>query len=505
MEAKVRVDAQAEGHLIPRTIYGHFLEHLGQCINEGLWTERGGEDLFLGGIARPVLEAIRSLRPGLIRYPGGCFADGYHWQDGIGPREKRPRRPNRMWSRFGKALGPDDHNHFGTDEFLALCEELGAEPMLTVNVGSGTPEEAAAWVEYCNGSESTYWGQQRVMNGRAEPWAVKSWCVGNEMWNPGEFGFCGPSTYAQRLLRFSSAMRAKDPELRLVAVGLGDPWNWWNRVVLEGVGPHADYLSIHAYYPALFFLNHLVRRDRRRNADSFYWVMAGVEDFGRILDRAGRACARHSPPGKPVRLAFDEWNVWYSLRHIVRSNYGLREGLFAASVLNLLQRLAEQVPIACIAQMVNVLGVVVSDGRQAFLTPTGQVFKLYTENAGERWLSSEVECESLARAGKRLPVLDASATLDASGERLALFLVNRHYEQGVTVELELQGCKPGHAATLEWLYHEDPLARNTFEEPERVALAREEITLSDPPRVKLPPHSAACLNLIFGVRPQILD
>ena len=494
MEARVQVDARAEGHWIPRTIYGHFLEHLGRGINEGLWTEQGrGDDLFLGGISRPVLEAVRAIRPGLIRYPGGCFADTYHWQDGIGPREKRPRRPNRMWGRFGKALGPDDHNHFGTDEFLALCREVGAEPMLTVNVGSGAPEEAAAWVEYCNGSDDSLWGRLRVANGRAEPWAVKYWCVGNEMWNPGEFGFCGPATYARRLIKFSQAMRTKDPSIRLIAVGAIDPWNWWNRTVLEDGGPHADYLSIHAYHPALFFGNELLRRDRRSTADSFYWVLSGADDFRRILARAAQACARFSPPGKPVPIAFDEWNVWYSIRHIVRSNYNLRDGLFAASILNLLQQMAPVAPIACLAQLVNVISAIVSDGRNAYFTPIGQVFKMFTSNAGERWLPAKVECEELRSGGKQFPVLDTSATLETSGERLSLFLVNRHYDRPLAVEIDLQGFDPAESATLELIHHDDPLARNTFAEPERVAIRTEEISLPRPWRLELPPHSVAAL------------
>jgi len=496
IEARVQVDTRAAGHIIPRTIYGHFIEHLGRSVDEGVWTEQGrGEDLFLGGISRPVLEAIRAIRPGLIRYPGGCFADSYHWQDGVGPREKRPRRKNRMWGRFGKALGPDDHNHFGTDEFLALCREVGAEPMLTVNVGSGTPEEAAAWVEYCNGSDDGYWGGLRAANGWAEPWSVKYWCVGNEMWNPGEFGFCGPATYARRLVRFSQAMREKDPTIRLIAVGAIDPWNWWNRTVLEDGGPHADYLSIHAYHPPLFITNELVRRDRKATADAFYWVLSGTEDFRRILERADKACARFSPPGKPVQIAFDEWNVWYSIRHIVRSNYNLRDGLFAASILNLLQRLADRVPIACLAQLVNVISAIVSDGNNAYLTPIGQAFKLFTENAGERWLPAAVECENIRSGGKQFPALDSSATLETSGERLGLFLVNRHYDRPLSVAIDLQGFDSESTATLELLHHDDPLARNTFAEPERVAVRTEEVKLPPSPRLELPPHSIAALIL----------
>jgi len=372
---------------------------------------------------------------------------------------------------------------------------VGAEPMLTVNVGSGTPEEAAAWVEYCNGSEDSQRGWLRMTNGRAEPWAVKYWCVGNEMWNPGEFGFCGPATYARRLIGFSRAMREKDPGIRLIAVGAIDPWNWWNRTVLEDAGPHADYLSIHAYHPALFLWNEAIRRDRRRTADSFYWVMSGTEDFRRILERAAKAGARSSPPGKPAPIAFDEWNVWYSIRHIVQSNYCLRDGIFAASILNLLQRLAEAVPIACLAQLVNVLGAIVSDGRHAYLTPIGQAFKMYTANAGERWLPAQVESEKLRSSGKQFAALDASATLETSGERLSLFLVNRHYDQPLAIVIELQGFEPEESGTLELIHHDDPLARNTFEEPEQVAIHTEEIRLPRPLRLEIPPHSVTSLIL----------
>ena len=378
MPAEVIVEREAL-HALPRTQYGHFIEHLGKCIKGGIWAEGESEDMFLGGVRPELVEAIKSIHPALIRYPGGCFADGYHWQDGIGPRASRPSRRNRAWAKLGPWHGPREDNHFGTDEFLRLCEEVGAGPMLTANVGSGAAAEAAAWVEYCNGPPDSRWGGERARNGRAEPYGVKHWFVGNEIFGIYETGHRSPSQYARTFREFAQAMRRTDPDLKLIAVGNhagATNREAINRIVLEGAGPEIDYLSIHQYVPELNAGNLLrysvMRRHVIPDRGVYYDVMASVRVMEDLIRRSAKEAHRFSPPAKPVKLVFDEWNLWFDfLRDIVIANFNLRDGLWVATMLNLLHRFAPDVPIANIAQMVNCVGIIDSTARGNFPHPLG--------------------------------------------------------------------------------------------------------------------------------------
>jgi len=205
---------------------------------------------------------MRALRPAVMRWPGGCFADGYHWQDGIGPRDKRPRRRNRAWAKLGSKLGPEENNRFGTDELLRLCEEIGAEPQLTVNVGSGSVEEAAAWVEYVNGPLDSKWGAERARNGHPEPYNVKYWFIGNEILGFYEIGHLKPAKYAQTFRQFALAMRKVDPRTKLIASGTYAPnkdHEEIHKAILQGAGEHIDYLSIHLYAILPFLPRNIMR------------------------------------------------------------------------------------------------------------------------------------------------------------------------------------------------------------------------------------------------------
>ena len=274
--ATLTADLSEVLHPLPKTQYGHFIEHLGECIKGGIWAEGEKPEMFLGGVRPELVEAIRAIHPALIRYPGGCFADGYHWQDGIGPRASRPLRANRAWGKLGPQAGPPEDNHFGTDEFLQLCAAVGAEPMLTVNVGSGTAQEAADWVEYANGSASTRWGAEREKNGHAAPYGVKYWFIGNEIFGIYETGHLMPEQYVKVFREYARAMRAVDPSIKLIAVG-----NHFsrskaskmdiNRQVIEGTAGEIDYLSVHQYvHPPLqledYFQFQFVWAERNRSA-----------------------------------------------------------------------------------------------------------------------------------------------------------------------------------------------------------------------------------------------
>lgn len=499
-------------HTLPNTQYSHFIEHLGRCIKGGIWAEGESPDMFLDGVRWELIEAMRSIKPACIRWPGGCFADGYHWQDGIGPRVQRPKRKNLAWAWRGKEVGPLEDNRFGTDEFLALCKEVGADPMLTINLGSGTPEEAAAWVEYCNGPADSTWGAERVKNGHPEPYGVKYWFVGNETFGPGEIGRMSPKKYCEVYKTFAGAMRAVDPSIQLIAVGnlfpniagLENVGKDINRAVLQGIGAEMDYLSVHQYVPD-FTLKTILRywvlkRHVSPSRKIYYDTLGSVSRMEYFLNRCIQDVRDYSPLKKRIPLAFDEWNLWdQSMRQLIQCNYNLRDGLWVASMLNLLHKVAPDVPFANIAQMVNCIGIIWSEKEATFLTASGEVFRLYANHAGDEYLPAKVQCPEMPHK-TALPVLDVSATRSES--RTILFFVNRHYDANLDVVCDLQ-CVKGKQRIQAWeIYHENPVQYNTPQSPHEVTISNRSDGLAlevkvgySLLRVAMKPHSILCVEL----------
>jgi alpha-N-arabinofuranosidase len=457
----------------------------------------------------------------LIRYPGGCFADGYHWKDGIGPRASRPRRLNRMWFKLGPRLGPMEDNHFGTDEFLALCREVGAEPMLTVNVGSGTVSEAMDWVEYVNGPASFGMGAERARNGHPQPYGVKYWFVGNEIFGGYEIGHLTPEKYARVFLDFAQGMRKVDPSIKLIACGNHYPLNTGsdfanqvtggqgiNRAVLEGAGMEADYLSVHQYAPCFISLKNLLlyqllHLKRSKSRWIYYEVLGTYRQMESFLEKCIADVKAYSPHGRLVPLALDEWNLWfYFLSDLLNGSFSLRDGLWTATVLNLFHRHAPFVPITNIAQLVNCVGIISSDSNGTFLSPSALAFKLYTEKAGGGYLPCKVDGPEIPHKSA-LPMLDVSATSDPG--RLALFLVNRSYDSPLGVRCSIRGMKPMGGARLTEMHHPNPVQYNSSTEPGAVRLASREIEpvyLTDGSgsafEIFLKPHSLTCIELAVG-------
>jgi len=483
-DAQISIDCAKPLHKIPQTIYGHFIEELGKCIQGGIWRPVKGTEQFLGGVPWDLVDAIKKIRPSLIRYPGGCFADSYHWRDGIGPMAERRPKPNWAWGRFGKTVGPEVSNQFGTDEFILFCREVGAEPMLTANVGQGTPEEAAAWVEYCNGSQSTKWGAERASNGHKQPFNVRYWFVGNEMWNALDGGFTA-QRYGERYLEFAKAMRAADPEVKLIASGWNDAANAWNKKVVELTGADADYLSIHSYYPPS-----LIVVDGELKRRTYYKrTFGGLESFEKSINLGISAIEKWGPQNREIKVTFDEWNLWYYFTEVIQTNYNLRDGLFVASMLNRLQRLADKVPIANLAQMVNCIGIIISDQRGTFLTPSAWAFNLYTQYTYDRFLKPELSPE-------KTPDLEVSASRSEKGDKLSLFIVNKERYKDINATISLAGFVPDQEAEIALIQHNDPMKYNTFAEPNAITpqIAKTQLTITSQGgkssfKIQLPAHS----------------
>jgi len=477
LQAEVEVDAGAVIGEVHPYVYGHFVEHLERCVYGGIWTEDGSR------LREDTLPLIRALRPPVTRYPGGNFASGYHWEDGIGPREQRPRRHDEAWHAW-------ESNQVGTDEFLAFCAQAGTDPFLVVNDGSGTPEEAARWVAYCNDPPGTEQGDRRAANGHPEPYDVRLWGVGNEVWGRWQVGHTDAAGYVTRLRPFVAAMREADPDVRLVAVGdrpltgdpddgsseasqapAQDPGRRWNETVLREAGDLIDYLSFHIYQPG--------EEGWRENYDLeplHHTICAAPLDVERSIRRLAKQIKTLVPERK-VQVALDEWNLQLpapegATMHQVA--YTLRDGLYAAGMLNVFHRQCDELTLANLAQLVNVLPLIVTDERRAYATPIYYPFLLYREM--ERLaLRPHVDGPAFDSEGlgniaphRSVPYLDVTATRDEAGRRVVLGVVNRHPHRPVRATVALRGFGPLQLVQAQTLSGPDPLAINDFDMPEQV-------------------------------------
>jgi alpha-N-arabinofuranosidase len=495
LKADVTVETALVRGVISPYLYGHFVEHLERVIYGGLWADDGScwrED---------TLALVKRLRPPIIRYPGGNFASGYHWEDGIGPRSARPRRLDEAWHTW-------ESNAVGTDEFLAYCALVGADPYLVVNDGSGTPEEAARWVAYCNEPESGPQGRRRALNGHPAPYGVRLWGVGNEVWANWQIGHTGPTEYAARLRDFARAMRAADPNIQIVGVGdkvasdAPTEAGWvWNETVLREAGEVMDYFSFHFYQPGLGGWQETYDPEAL-----YYTVCAGPLDAEDIIQRLSRQIAERAR-GRNIRLALDEWNLWLSPPPHARSrhqnNYTLRDALYTAGMLNVFHRQSAKLSLANLAQLVNVLPAIITGHHQAYATPIFLVFELY--QAMQR-LALQVEThvatfdnEGLGSIAshRNVPYLDVTATRDEQARHFTLGLVNRHPVQRLQTQIELRGQSQLRLGSAWQLSGADPEAMNTMEAPERVHVSTPPSPRLSGNRLQLvlPPTSVTVLTL----------
>lgn len=479
------------GAISPR-LYGHFAEHLGRCCYDGLWVGAASrEAAHENGFRRDVLAALRALPVPLLRWPGGCYADHYHWRDGVGPAGRRP-------VRLGMSCGlqVEDDNSLGTHEFLWLCEQLGAEPYLAGNVGSGSVQELCDWVEYCNSPVRTTLARERAANGRAEPFGVKLWGVGNENWGCG--GSYTAFTYGREYARYATMLRQVDPTAELVICGYEDDWNV---ELLAAVGKHVDlvdHLSIHHYW------THGGPEAAFGEAD-YYALLAEAASTEAFVQRTAAIIAEATGGRRQIGIALDEWGVWHPEARewgpgeVVRRQpvtyeqaSTLRDALAAAVALEGFHRQCGALSLANLAQVVNVLqSVVNTDGPAMWLTPTYHALRLHGPHIGATALPVEV--------GRAASLPDGTPAVSATASRrdggLAITLINRHYSAEATVRV-VCGDTPAQASG-QLLAADSSQAQNSAGAPDRVAPAALEVARDgrDGWRVELPPHSMATLTL----------
>lgn len=427
----------------------------------------------LDGFRRDVIELCRKMHIPSLRYPGGNFASGYHWEDGIGPRDRRPPRWDRAWNEW-------EWNDVGTHEYFRLCELLGCEPYITVNAGEGTPSEAAAWVEYVNGSTRTPQGRRRAANGHPKPFRCSLWSIGNEMYGNWQLGHLDATKYAIRTVEFARAMRAVDPSIELIVNGVEGP-NPWNVRMAEITRHVVNYLSVH----------HYTSDDPNRSPLEDYARIVGMPLY---LERMLKAT--YDEVRMPIM--FDEWNVWTRLANQqgYEDFYQLRDGLYAVGVLNALVRLGDKVPGAHLAQTVNVLGAIRTSKTQAVASPIALAFQLHTEHSGPWRVPVEVDTPQMRFPGAdtELPLVDAIATLPENRDTLHIILVNRHPTDDITCEVTIDGFTPT-SGMITAMIGPSFDSINSFEKPDTVRLETQELQTGEWHRFTLARHSAAAVTL----------
>lgn len=485
--ATVALRPDASGPVVNPNIYGHFAEHLGRCIYEGIWVGEDSKIPNTRGIRNDVVAALRDLKIPVLRWPGGCFADEYHWQNGIGPREKRPSMINTHWG------GVVENNHFGTHEFFDLCEQLGTEPYVCGNVGSGSVQEMMEWVEYMTSDADAPMPNLRRKNGRDKPWKLKYFGVGNESWGCG--GSMRPEYYADLYRRYNTfAKNYSGNTLYRIAGGANSADYNWTEVLMKNVGGYMNGLSLH-YYTGNF-------EARATEFDETGWltVLSRAHFMEELIVNHSLIMDKHDPQ-KKIGLVVDEWGIWSAIEPGTNPGFlyqqnTLRDALAAGLHFHIFQRHADRVTMANIAQTVNVLqAMILTDKEKMLLTPTYWVFEMLKGHQGGTVIPAEIKSPDYTLGDQKIPALSASATRDAAGVVL-LSLVNSDPGKTISVSVKLPGVA-AKSIVAKVLTAPTMQAHNTFDKPDAVkpaaftAFKQEGDTLT----VELPAKSVAALEI----------
>jgi alpha-L-arabinofuranosidase len=439
--AIIKIDLDRKIGEVDKNLYGNFVEHLGRCVYGGIYEENA--PLSDGrGFRKDVLEAVKDLNVSITRYPGGNFVSNYHWKDGIGPKDQRPPRMELAWARL-------ETNRFGTDEFMQYAREMNTEPYFSVNMGTGTIEEAQNWVEYCNVKEGPYYAELRKKNGYPEPYHVKYWSLGNEMDGFWQMGHLNAEDYAKKACEAAKLMKLTSPEIKLIAAGSSnyrpnaDP-NEWNGTILHELRDVVDYLALHMYVgnPNDNYYNYLstplVLEERTR-------IVKGM--IAREMQNANRGNR------DPIYIAWDEYNSWYRARtdetmagtRALEEHYNLEDALVIAGFLNAFVRNADIVKMANMAQLVNVIAPIFTNETGMFKQTIYYPLQLFSKNVHGTSLDLFVDCETYnteeffiglgesTTKQTNVPYLDASATY--YNDEVIINVINRNKDKAITTDI----------------------------------------------------------------------
>ncbi|HEY8317748.1 MAG TPA: alpha-L-arabinofuranosidase C-terminal domain-containing protein [Amnibacterium sp.] len=481
--ARIDIAAARPTVTYSRDIFGHFVEHFHRQVYGGIF-EPGSPLADERGFRLDVLEALRELRIPNVRWPGGCFVSAYHWVDGIGP----DRSPS-----YDRAWRVTDPNTFGTDEFLAWCRELGAEPYLCTNAGTGTPEEMADWLEYTNLPVGSRWADRRAANGHPDPYGVRFWSIGNENYGHWEIGAKSADEWARYVTEAAKMLQRTDPTISLMAAAVDDLD--WALPLLKSAGKYLDHVSIHGYWDRLDAVN---------EPSGYLEAMAMTLEPERAIAHM-EAVIRAS--GQDVAIAFDEWNLrgWHhpwepgaaaiAARDLNDDNstYTMADAVFSASFLNACLRHASSVKMANIAPTVNARGPLFVHPDGVLRRTTFHVMAMYANLLEDEVLDAAVWSSSMDAAGTEVPVVDAIATVGSASGAVAIALVNKSATESARCEIRIDGALPAGRITATLLGSDSPDAYNSVDAPDTVHPL--ELELGQDGSVVLPPHSVAVCRL----------
>ncbi|MDR2474539.1 MAG: alpha-N-arabinofuranosidase [Bacteroidales bacterium] len=463
---KLTVNANEGKSVISKHIYGHFSEHLGHCIYGGFWVGEDSPIPNTRGIRNDVVKALKDIHIPNLRWPGGCFADEYHWMDGIGPRNQRPKMVNTHWG------GVVEDNSFGTHEFLDLCEQLECEPYICGNVGSGSVEEMSKWVEYITFDGESPMSNLRKQNGREEPWKVKFWGVGNENWGCG--GNMTPDFYADLYRRYATYCRNYgDNRLYRIAGGANsDDYNW-SETLMKKVGRRMQAMSLHYYTVPKTW------RDKgsatQFDEAEYFTTIEKTLFMDELVSKHSAIMDKHDPE-KHIALAPDEWGTWYNVEPGTNPGFlfqqnTMRDAIVAGVTLNIFNSHCDRVRFANIAQTVNVLqAVILTDKEKMTLTPTYWVFWLYKAHHEAALLPVTFVCNKYEINGKKIDAVSVSASKDAAG-KIHISLVNIDPNNSQPIDCELLGIS-AKSVSGQILTSEKINDCNTFDAPNTVAVKK---------------------------------
>ncbi len=487
IKASVVIDPKKQIGTINPNIYGHFAEHLGRLVYDGIWVGVDSKIPNINGIRKDIVEALKLLKPPVVRWPGGCFADDYHWKDGVGPREKRPRRVNLNWNSI-------DTNEFGTHEFLQFCELIGAKPYICSNVGSGTPQEMREWLEYLNYSGDSTLARLRRENGHPNPYNIYYWGIGNENWGCG--GSMSPKYYAYEYKRFATyAQSFNDQNMFRIACGPNSFMYNWTRGFFRNLCEN-KYIGCPWRLPLISgFAMHYYCTSQERpateyNKEQWYNLFRQARKMEKYI-KWHKKIMNFYDKKKRVGLIVDEWGAWHKVetgtepKWLYQQNT-IRDALVAAITLDIFNRNADKVVMSNIAQTVNVLqAMILTQKEKILLTPTYHVYKMYTLHQGGESLSISTNAKNV----KKVPVVSGSCS--RKEKTITLTLVNSHANDFAQVYLHFKGIKNLNAKSRECLLAENIHAHNTFDEPNSVIPKKMEPSVE---RLELPPASVSVLR-----------
>lgn len=466
-QTNVKLDLSEESPIISKHIYGHFSEHLGRCIYGGIYVGESSTIPNTDGVRNDIIQALKELKIPNLRWPGGCFADTYHWKDGVGPKEERPTMVNRWWG------GVTEDNSFGTHDFLNLCETLDAEPYLAANVGSSTVKEFTEYVEYVLHKGGSPMAEWRKQNGREKPWNVKYWGVGNEMWGCG--GHMTPEHYADVYRQYATFMTDwtnSDGLFRIASGANVDDYHWTEvlmrdipKFLIEGV-------ALHSYS----FVEWNDKGSAKDFSEAQYFsTMQTALRMEELVEKHTAIMDKYDPENK-IALVVDEWGGWYQVEEGTNPGFlyqqnTMRDAMIAGVTLNIFNNRADRIKMANLAQTVNVLqAVILTDEEKMILTPTYHVLKMYAVHQDAKLIPVSYESPDYEFNGEKLPAISVSASKGNDG-KTHVSLVNIDSKKEIEVEIDVEKLALN-GVTGEILQSDKLQDHNTFDNPNKVTTSK---------------------------------